>query len=80
MTVNGWVHEAVQATGARGATVRDVQRWIDEHRGEELAVDTIEASLTSQTAAGRLTLMGPGRWTVTPKADKADALRRLFGE
>lgn len=80
MTVNGWVRDAVQAAGNRGATVREVQRWIDEYRGEELAVDTIEASLTQQTAAGTLTRTGPRRWTVAAKTDQADALRRLFGE
>lgn len=80
MTVNGWVREAVRAARDRGATVREVQRWIDEHHGEELAVATIEASLTQQTEEGTLTRTGPGRWTLAAKTTKADALRRLFGE
>ena len=80
MTVEGWVHEAVQAAGVRGATLLDVQRWIDEHRGEELAIDTIEGSLASLMASGRVDQNAPGRWIMTAKTDKADALRRLFGE
>lgn len=80
MTVDDWVHQAVQAAGSRGASVREIQRWIDEHRGEELAIDTIEASLASHENAGRLQQSAPGRWTVTAKTDKADAVRRLFGE
>lgn len=63
-----------------GATVRDIQRFIDERHYEELAIDTIEASLASLVNAGRLTQSEPDRWTVTAKTDKADALRRLFGE
>lgn len=80
MTVDDWVHEAVQAAGTRGATVREIQRWIDENRGEELAVDTIEAALQAHETAGRLQQMAPGRWTISAKTDKADAVRRLFGE
>ena len=80
MTVERWVHEAVQAAGARGATVRDAQRWIDEVRGEELAIDTIEAALASLAEADRVHESEPGRWTAKAKTDKADAVRRLFGE
>lgn len=80
MTVDDWVHEAVEESGTRGAGVREIQRWIDEHRAEELAIDTIEASLASLEEAGRLQRSAPDRWTVAPKTDRADAVRRLFGE
>ncbi len=80
MTVDDWVHEAVEAAGPRGAGVRDVQRWIDEARGEELAVDTIEAALAALAADDRIRTVAEGRWAVKPKTDAADALKRLFGE
>ena len=80
MTVDDWVHEAVEAAGPRGAGVRDVQRWIDEARGEELAVDTIEAALATLAADDRIQAVAEGRWAVKPKTDAADALKRLFGE
>lgn len=78
MTVEGWVFEAVEAH-KDGATVRDVQRYIDERRYEELAVDTIEEALDRLTAAGRLERDG-ARWMVAPRISKEDALKRLFGD
>lgn len=80
MTVDEWVFEAVESAGERGATLREIQRWIDEVRGEELATDTIEASLAGLTEAERVQETAPGRYACVPKTDKADALRRLFGE
>ncbi len=80
MTVDDWVHEALEDAGTRGASVRDVQRWIDEHRGEELAVDTIEASLTKLITLERAQHVAEGRYAVLRKTGKADALKRLFGE
>ena len=80
MTVDDWVHEAVEASGPRGANVREIQRWIDEARGEELAVDTIEASLATLVDEGRLQPVAEGRWAIAPKTGTADAIKRLFGE
>lgn len=80
MTVDDWVHEAVEAAGPRGANVREIQRWIDEARGEELAIDTIEAALATLADDGRLKLASEGRWTVAPRTGTADAIKRLFGE
>ena len=60
--------------------MREIQRWIDEARDEELAVDTIEAALATLVEAGRLTPVAEGRWTVAPKTGTADAIKRLFGE
>lgn len=77
--VDDWVFEALERAGASGATVRDVQRSIDERRYEELAIDTIEASLADLLAAGRATEEA-GRWRAVRSTSKEDALRRLFGD
>lgn len=78
MTVDDWVYEAVDKHGKHGANVREVQRYIDEHHYEELAVDTIETALQSLTEAGRLNQEGP-RWQVAKRTSKEDALKQLFG-
>ncbi len=79
MTVDEWVFEALERAGAQGVTVRDVQRSIDEHRYEELAIDTIEASLASLAKAGRAHETD-ARWRAVRTTSKEDALRRLFGD
>ncbi len=79
MTVDDWVLEAVQLSGANGATVRDVQRRIDERHYEELAIDTIEASLATLLRSERVT-EADGRWTLVRKTTKEDALKQLFGD
>jgi hypothetical protein len=79
MTVDEWVFEALERAGSHGATVRDVQRLVDEHRYEELAIDTIETSLAALAEAGRAT-EEDGRWRAQRATSKEDALRRLFGD
>lgn len=79
MTVDEWVFEALERAGAHGATVREVQRSVDEHRYEELAIDTIEASLASLAEAGRA-VETDARWRAVRNTTKEDALRRLFGD
>jgi hypothetical protein len=79
MTVDDWVLEAVQQAGPNGATVREVQRRIDECHYEELAIDTIEASLATLQRAERVT-EEDGRWHALRKTSKEDALKRLFGD
>ena len=79
MTVDDWVMEALEIAGPNGATVRDVQRRIDERHYEELAVDTIEASLATLAAAERAQEKD-GRWFALRKTSKEDALKRLFGD
>lgn len=79
MTVDDWVFEAVESSGTKGATLRQVQRYIDEKHFEELAVDTIEASLTSLVGQGRLQLEGT-RFAVAQRTSKEDALKKLFGD
>ncbi|MDR9390957.1 MAG: hypothetical protein RI554_02910 [Trueperaceae bacterium] len=80
MTVDDWVFEALDRAGGRGADVREVQRWIDERHGEELAVDTIDAALADLVAAGRAETRGGGRYAVVRSGGGADALKKLFGE
>ena len=79
MTVDEWVLEAVQQAGPNGTTVREVQRRIDESHYEELAIDTIEASLATLAEAERV-IEEDGRWHVLRKTTKEDALKRLFGD
>ncbi len=79
MTVDEWVFEAVEEHSKVGATVRDVQRYIDDHHYEELAIDTIEAVLEKLLQAGRIEQQG-NRWLVVHRISKEDALKKLFGE
>ena len=79
MTVDDWVLDAVQQAGPNGATVREVQRRIDESHYEELAIDTIEASLATLAQAERVAETD-GRWHALRKTTKEDALKRLFGD
>lgn len=78
MTVDDWVLEAVEQHSKTGATVREVQRYIDEHHYEELAVDTIEASLAAMVAKGKLEQTG-SHWKAVGRKSKEDALKQLFG-
>lgn len=78
MTVRTWVFEAIEHIGKEGATVRDIQRHIDEHRFEELAVDTIEAALGQLVEDGRVEA-GSGRYRISGRTSKEDALKKLFG-
>ncbi len=80
MTVDDWVRESLEDAGPRGKNLREIQRWIDEHRGEELAVDTIETSLGKLINAERAQLVSEGRYAILHKTGAADALRKLFGE
>lgn len=79
MTVDDWVFEALEQHPKTGATLREIQRYVDEHHYEELAVDTIEAALENLTSQGRATKKGT-RWLVEHKTSKDDALKKLFGE
>ena len=79
MTVDDWVFEAVELSKGAGATVREIQRRIDERHYEELAIDTIEASLVSLARTERIEEID-GRWHAVRRVSKEDALRRLFGD
>ncbi len=79
MTVDDWLIEAIEAFGSKGATVRQIQRHVDERHYEELAIDTIETSLASLLAAGRVSLE-QGRYHPAKRTSKEDALKQLFGD
>ena len=79
MTVDDWVFEAVEKAGKNGATLREIQRFIDEHRYEELAIDTIESALDKLENDGRIE-RHEGRWIAARRTTKEDALKQLFGD
>jgi hypothetical protein len=79
MTVDEWVFEAVETHVKTGASVREIQRYIDEHHYEELAIDTIETSLEKLKGEGRLHQEGT-RWHTANRTSKEDALKKLFGD
>jgi len=79
MTVDEWLLEAIEDLGNKGATVRQIQRHVDEKHFEELAIDTIEASLASLLAAGRIVQEGE-RYHPAKRTSKEDALKKLFGD
>lgn len=80
MTVNDWVLDAVKEAGPEGATLGWLQRYIDERRNEELAVDTIESALDVLVDEGRVEAVGEKRWAARQGTSKEDAVKRLFGE
>lgn len=80
MTVDEWVFDAVKEAGPEGATVRWLQRYIDERHDEELAVDTIESALDTLLEQGRVEAKSEGRWVARSGTSKEDAVKRLFGE
>ena len=79
MTVDTWVLEALRSAGSRGLTLREVQRYIDEHRHEELAVDTLQRSLNHLIERGDAEQKGE-RYVAASKTSKEDALKKLFGD
>lgn len=78
MTVTSWVYEAIEEHAKDGATVRDIQKHIDEHRFEELALDTIESALDTLVSEDRIEKDGL-RYRIKGRTSKEDALRKLFG-
>ena len=80
MTIDDWVLEAVRALArGRGTTLREVQRYIDEHHSEELAVSTLQNSLNKLVEKGRLEASDKG-WTPARRTSQEDAAKKLFGE
>ena len=79
MTVDTWVLEALRSAGGRGLTLHEVQRYIDEYRHEELAVDTLQRSLDHLKAQGNVEQQGE-RYVTASKTSREDALKKLFGD
>ena len=78
MAVDTWILEALRDAGKHGATLREVQRYIDEHRYEELAVDTLQCSLNQLEEQGKVARQDE-RYVVASKTSREDALKKLFG-
>lgn len=81
MTVDDWVLEAVEelGRGKAGVSLRQIQRYIDEHHYEELALDTLQASLNRWLKAGKVALEDD-RYHPVKATSREDALRRLFND
>lgn len=80
MNVDDWAYEAIDAAGGKGATLRDVQRHIDDRHHEELAVDTLEQAIDALVRRKKIEALGPDRWVAAQKTAKEDAIRTLFGD
>jgi hypothetical protein len=53
VNVDDWITEAVAST-THGASLREVQRYIDEHHHEELSVKVLGDALDKLVQGGRL--------------------------
>lgn len=78
MNVDDWVAEAVAAT-PHGSSLREVQRYIDEHHHEELSVKVLGDTLDRLVQKGRLETDNE-RYFAVKKTNREDALKKLFGE
>ncbi len=78
MNVDDWVLEAVRYT-ANGSSLREVQRFIDEHHHEELSVKVLGDALDKLVGQGKLEVDNE-RYFAVRKTNKEDALKRLFGD
>lgn len=78
MNVPDWVLEAVRST-THGASLREVQRYIDEHHHEELSVKVLGDTLDNLVQQGQLEVDNE-RYFAVKKTNKEDALKKLFGE
>lgn len=78
MNVDDWVLEAVRAT-PNGSSLREAQRYIDEHHHEELSVKVIGDALDKLVGREQLEVDNERYFAVT-KTNKEDALKKLFGE
>lgn len=78
MNVDDWVLEAVRAK-AHGSSLREVQRYIDEHHFEELSVRVLGDALDKLVDRGLVTV-DTERYFAAAKTNKEDALKKLFGE
>lgn len=77
MNVSDWVLEAVQTT-PHGSSLREVQRFIDEHHHEELSVKVLGDALDKLVERGQLETDNE-RYFAVRKTNKEDALKKLFG-
>ena len=78
MNVEDWVLGAVRAR-AHGSSLREVQRYLDEHRHEELSVKVLADALDKLVGRG-LVRVDTERYFAVTRTNKEDALKKLFGE
>ncbi len=78
MNVDDWVLEAVAAT-PHGSSLREVQRYVDEHHHEELSVKVLGDALDKLVQKGQLETDNE-RYFAVKKTNREDALKKLFGE
>jgi aldehyde:ferredoxin oxidoreductase len=78
MNVDDWITEAVRSR-THGSSLREVQRYIDEHHREELSVKVLGDALDRLVQVGKLEVDNE-RYFAVSKTNKEDALKRLFGE
>lgn len=79
MSVTNWVIEAIESNGKKGSSLVEIQRYIDEHHYEELAVFTIKTELKSLEKKNRIKLANE-RYFKAKQSSKEDALKKLFGD
>lgn len=78
MNVDDWVLEAVAAT-PHGSSLREVQRYVDEHHHEELSIKVLGDALDKLVQKGQLETDNE-RYFAVKKTNREDALKKLFGE
>ncbi len=79
MSVTNWVLEAIEKSFGKGVSVREIQRYIDEHYYEELAIFTLETELKSLEKKNRIKQTNE-RYFKAKQSSKEDALKKLFGD
>ncbi|HHO56455.1 MAG TPA: hypothetical protein ENK21_08695 [Trueperaceae bacterium] len=79
MSVTNWVLEAIEKSYSKGITIREIQRYIDEHHYEELAIFTLETELQSLEKKNRIRLENE-RYFKAKQVSKEDAFKKLFGD
>lgn len=53
-SVETWIEEALRYVGKEGASLSQIQRFIDEHHYEELAKDTLQRGLNKLISKQRV--------------------------
>lgn len=80
MSVEKWILEAVEALEpGRGATLREIQRYIDDQHHEELAVHTLGRTLDKLVEEEKLEVTR-GQYKRVQKTSREEAIKKLFGE
>jgi len=79
MSVTNWVMEAIESSAKKGSSLREIQRYIDEHHYEELAIFTLETELQSLTKKKRIRHEND-RYFRSKQVSKEDAFKKLFGD